>query len=161
MWVTDGGRSFVRHNLIDFGSILGSSAMKFKRDKATGWEYYFDYNGMVKKTASLGLMRSRWEKGVDPQIPAVGYVESDAFDPSIWKPDLPNPAFDERTNRDARWGARILAGFTDAHIRAAVEAAQYSDPRATDYLTHVLIERRDKLVSRWLGARGPGLISVK
>ena len=54
-----------------------------------------------------------------------------------------------------RWGAKILAGFTDAHIRAAVEQAKYSDPRATEEMTRVLIARRDKLVRRWLGATPP------
>ena len=54
--------------------------------------------------------------------------------------------------RDIRWGARIVAGFTDEHIRAAVAAARYTDPRAAEYLTRVLIERRDKLVQHWLRA---------
>jgi hypothetical protein len=35
--------------------------------------------------------------------------------------------------------------FTDADIRALVEAGQYSDPAAADYLSKVLIERRDKI----------------
>ena len=50
-----------------------------------------------------------------------------------------------------RWGARIVAGFSDETIRAAVAAAHYSDPRAAEYIVHTLIGRRDKLVSRWLG----------
>ena len=70
------------------------------------------------------------------------------FDPAAWRPDYPNPAFDDRTERDIRWGARILAGFTDAHIRAAVGRGELP-PDAADYLTRVLIARRDKLVQRW------------
>jgi hypothetical protein len=84
-------------------------------------------------------------------MPSVGFVESRMFDPAGWRPDYPNPAFDERTERDIRWGARIVAGFTDDHIRAAVAAAHYADPRAAEYISRVLIERRDKLVHRWLG----------
>ena len=68
---------------------------------------------------------------------------------------MANPAFDERTERDVRWGARIVAGFTDDLIRAAVESAQYSDPRATDYLTRVLIDRRDAIRARWLSPNAP------
>ena len=86
-----------------------------------------------------------------PHLPAVGFIEAETFDPARWRPDYPNPAFDQRTERDIRWGAQIVAGFTDAHIRAAVATAQYSDPRAADYITRILIERRDKLVRRWLG----------
>jgi hypothetical protein len=88
-------------------------------------------------------------------MPSVGFVEAKAFDPVRWRPDYPNPAFDARTDRDVRWGARIVAGFTDDHIRAAVAAAKYSDPRAADYVTRILIQRRDKLVSRWAPERHP------
>jgi hypothetical protein len=150
MWVEENGRSFVRHHLIDFGSILGSSATT-RKAYVTGTEYYLDYGVMGTQVITLGLAPFAWEEVVDPKIPAVGFVESKVFDPEMWRPDYPNPAFDERTERDIRWGARIVAGFTDRHIAAAVAAAQYSDPRASDYLKRVLMERRDKLVRRWLG----------
>ena len=162
MWVTEDGRSFVRHYLIDFGSILGSSATPIERDESTGSEYYIDYGIMAKNIATAGLVPPGWENVRDPHIPAVGFIESKNFDGEHWKPDLPNPAFDDRTDRDARWGARIVAGFTDDHIRAAVAMAQYPDPRAAAYLTQVLIERRDKIVAHWLGPRGgPATLSAR
>jgi hypothetical protein len=151
MWVTDGGRSFVRHHLIDFSAILGAGPAG-KRAYPTGTEYYVDAGVMGRELVTLGLKPFAWEASVDPEIPGAGFVESRVFDPGTWRPDYPNPAFDAKTDRDARWGARIVAGFTDAHIRAAVAAAQYSDPRAAAYLTRVLIERRDRTVARWLGA---------
>ena len=86
----------------------------------------------------------------DPKLPAAGYLETETFDPDGWRPFLPNPAFDARTERDVRWGARIVAGFSDDLIRAAVERGRYSDPRVTEYLSQALMERRDKLVQRWL-----------
>jgi hypothetical protein len=43
-----------------------------------------------------------------------------------------------------------VAGFTDDQIRAAVSTARFSDPRAAEYVTRVLIERRDKIVHQWL-----------
>jgi hypothetical protein len=84
----------------------------------------------------------------------VGRVDARSFDPVGWRPDYPNPAFDERTVRDVRWGARIVAGFTDEHIRAAVRMGQYADPHAAAYVTRVLIERRDKIVNAWLRPDG-------
>ena len=148
MWVEDGGRSFVRHHLIDFGSILGSSAIG-SRSPVTGTEYYVDFNVIGASFLTLGLLPFAWEDAVDPRIPAVGMIESKVFDPVQWRPDYPNPAFDDRTERDIRWGARIVAGFTDDHIRAAVQKAQFTDPAATEYMTRVLIERRDKIVRAW------------
>jgi hypothetical protein len=150
MWVTENGRSFVRHYLIDFGSALGSRGLG-PRSFVTGTEYYLDYNVAMRQIGTLGLRPFEWEAVVDPGIPSVGHVESVVFDPVHWRPDYPNPAFDERTKQDCEWGARIVAAFTDEQIRAAVEEAQYSDPRATEYMTRVLIERRDKIARAWLG----------
>ncbi len=150
MWVTEGGRAFVRHHLIDFGSCLGSGAVA-KRSYATGGEYFVDYGIMATRVPTLGLVPFRWERAVDPDMPSIGFIDARTFDPGTWRPDYPNPAFDERTVRDIRWGARIVAAFTDAHIRAAVARGRYTDPNAADYLARVLIERRDMIVRRWLG----------
>lgn len=149
MWVTDGGRSFVRHHLIDFSSCLGSASIA-EHPLRSGHEYVMDYRGTAVALGSVGLYRPGWEYGKNPHLPAAGYLETDTFDPQRWRPFLPNPAFDERTERDVRWGARIVAGFSDEMIRGAVERGRYSDPRVTEYLTRALIERRDKLVHRWL-----------
>ena len=150
MWVTENDRSFVRHYLIDYNAILGAGA-NGNRAYQTGLEYNVDFGVMGSHLPTLGLTPFPWEHSVDPHLPSVGFVESKVFDPVGWRPDYPNPAFDDRTERDIRWGAKIVAGFTDDHIRTAVAAGHYTDPRATEYITRVLIERRDKLVHRWLG----------
>jgi len=149
LWVTAGGRSFVRHHLIDFGSCLGSAAVA-ARSPQTGSEYFVDYGVIARSLLTLGLARSGWEETVDPELPSIGFIEGFDFDPGSWRPDYPNPAFDERTTRDIVWGTRIVAAFTEEHIRAAVELAHYTDPRATEYLVQVLIQRRNLLMSRWL-----------
>ncbi len=149
VWVDDGGRRFVRHYLIDLNGCLGSGSIS-ARSPQTGNEYFVDYGAMALSLVTLGLRRSGWESTVDPGLPSIGFIESTDFDPRGWRPDYPNPAFDERTARDIRWGARIVAGFTDDHIKAAVMQARYSDPRASLYLAKVLIERRDKFVRHWL-----------
>jgi hypothetical protein len=148
MWVDEGGRQFVRHYLIDFSSCLGSASAD-KHGLRTGHDYGLDYGAIAQSTLTLGLYRPGWERGKDPNLPGAGYLESDTFNPSGWRPLLPNPAFDERTDRDARWGARIVAGFTDEMIRAAVERGKYSDPKVAEYLVEALIERRDKIVKHW------------
>jgi hypothetical protein len=154
MWTTENGRSFVRHHLIDFGSCLGSGAI-VKRDYLSGTEYILDYGVIVRQIGTLGLRPFPWESAVDPGLPSIGFIDSDTFDPGNWRPEYPNPAFDERTERDIRWGARIVAAFTDEHIHAAVARGHYSDPRAAAYLARVLIERRDMIVRRWLPDAAP------
>jgi hypothetical protein len=149
MWVQDGGRSFVRHHLIDFGSCLGSGAVS-KRSYQTGHEYFVDFGTMTRSALTIGLAPAKWEASVDPELPAIGFIDSQTFDPKGWRPDYPNAAFDERTPRDIRWGARIVAAMSDSLIRAAVEQGRFTDPRATDYLARVLVERRDRIVQTWL-----------
>ena len=158
MWVTDGGRSFVRHHLIDFSGCLGSASID-RQSYANGLEHFVDYGTVANSLVTLGLKPFRWESTVDPHLAAVGFFESSAFRPENWKPFLGNPAFDERTERDVVWGARIVAAFSDEHIRAAVALGRYSDPRAEEYIARTLIERRDKIVRELLSqetSRGSG-----
>jgi hypothetical protein len=56
---------------------------------------------------------------------------------------------------DAFWAARIVSRFSDDIIRAIVQKAKYSDPRATDYITATLIKRRDKVLRTWLAGVNP------
>ena len=149
MYVTEGGRSFVRHHLIDFGGCLGSASIA-EQPQRSGHEYWIDFQTIAGALATLAVPPFTWERSTTPRLEGVGFFESETFDPGAWRPYLPNPAFDQRTERDIKWGARIVAAFTDGHIRAAVEQGRYSDPRATEYLVRILEERRDKLIRRWL-----------
>jgi hypothetical protein len=150
VWVDEGGRRFVRHYLIDFNGCLGAGSIASK-SYMTGNEYFVDYGVMARSLLTLGLVPFPWERIVDPHLTSVGFIEASAFDPEGWRPDYPNPAFDERTERDVRWGARIVAAFSDDIVRAAIARGRYSDPRSADYLAKVLIARRDAIARRWLG----------
>jgi hypothetical protein len=149
MLVKDGGRTFVRHHFIDFSGTLGAASIA-EHSRRSGHEYMVDYGVAVKNLATLGLIRPKWEHGIDPDIEGVGFFDSETFDPAGWRPFLPNAAFDARTERDIVWGARIVAGFDEALIRAAVHEGKFSDPRAEDYLVKTLLARRAKIVERWL-----------
>ncbi len=162
-YVTDGGRSFVRHHLLDFSGCLGSASIS-EQAQRSGHEYWLDGQTMAGAFVTLALPPFRWEASVAPHIAGVGFIDSETFDPAAWRPYLQNPAFDMRTDRDIRWGARIVGAFTNEQIRAAVEQGRYSDPRATEYLVRILEERRDKIVRRWLaveGVDGRGAVSER
>jgi len=143
------GRAIVWHHLLDFGSTLGSGSTQAQKPRA-GNEYLWEARPTFVTMLTLGFYVRPWLKVEYPDIPAVGRIEADFFQPERWKPEYPNPAFDNVRPDDAFWAARRLAEVSDEAIRAVVETAEFTSPEAADYLTAVLIKRRDKVLARWL-----------
>jgi len=56
---------------------------------------------------------------------------------------------------DAFWAARRVAAFSDELIRAAVSAGRYSNAKAAEHLTAVLIKRRNRIAQTYLPAINP------
>ena len=155
MLQTDGDRRYVKHYMFDFGSIMGSGTVFAQRHRA-GNEYIVDWAPGWLTLATLGLYTRDWLHIDYPDVPpSVGRFEGHSFDPLAWRPEYPNTAFDNMRGDDAFWAARIVAKFSDADIRAIVSKARYSDPRATDYITATLIDRRNKVLKTWLTAANP------
>jgi hypothetical protein len=143
------GRRIVWHYLLDFGSTLGSGSTQAQRPRA-GNEYIWEARPTFVTMLTLGFYVRPWLKVKYPEMPAVGRIEADFFQPARWKPEYPNPAFDNVRPDDAFWAARRVAGISDEAIRAVVATGEYSDPAAARYLTDVLIKRRDKVAGLWL-----------
>lgn len=154
-YVEEDGRRFLRHFIIDLGSSLGSDTVHPNIDRI-GNEYVWDWGEFSKSVFSLGLYRRPW-KGTSARgaHPSVGFLEAEIFDPGRWKPNYPVLPFENMTKQDAFWGTKLVLSFTDEQIRAAVEAGEFSDPQATQLLTRVLIERRDKIGRYWLSRVNP------
>jgi hypothetical protein len=85
----------------------------------------------------------------------VGRIESSYFRPEEWKPEYPNPAFTNARPEDRFWAARILANLPDDGVKAVVGRARFSDSKATEYLTDVLLARKSKVLKSWLNATNP------
>ncbi|MQA30773.1 MAG: hypothetical protein GEU82_13210 [Luteitalea sp.] len=148
-------RRYVKHYMFDFGSIMGSGTVYEQRHRA-GNEYILEWKPGWLTLATLGIYTRPWMHISYPKVPpAVGRFEADAFQPELWKPEYPNPAFANMRQDDAFWAARIVSRFDDATVRAIVEKARYSDPRATDYVTQTLLKRRDKVLKAWLTQVNP------
>jgi hypothetical protein len=156
--VNDGGRAVVRHHLIDFGSTLGSGSTQAQTTRA-GNEFIWEARPTFLTMVTLGFYVRPWVKVPYPDIPAVGRIESTYFRPENWKPEYRNPAFANAGPEDRFWAARIISRFSDAGVRAIVESARFSDPRATDYLTEVLLARKAKVLMSYLNGTNP-LINV-
>ena len=149
------GRRFIRHYMFDFGSTLGSGSVIAQAPRA-GNEYILEWAPAMKTLATLGLWVRPWIT-VDywEEAKSVGRFEGDFFDPVAWRPEYPNPAFDNMRADDAFWGARLVAKFSDAAIRAIVDKARYSEPGAAEHVTATLIKRRDKVLRAWLTGVNP------
>jgi hypothetical protein len=155
MLETENGRGWVKHYMFDFGSIMGSGTVFAQRHRA-GNEYILEWAPGWLTLATLGIYTRPWLHYTYPEVPSsVGRFEGDFFDPLLWKPEYPNPAFRNMRGDDAFWAARIVSKFSDAAIRAVVEKARYTDPRATAYITETLIKRRDKVLRAWLAGINP------
>jgi hypothetical protein len=155
MLTTAGSRRYVKHYMFDFGSILGSGTVYEQRHRP-GNEYILEWKPGWLTLATLGLYTRPWMHIDYPDVPrSIGRIESAAFRPEQWKPEYPNPAFDNMRPDDAFWAARVVSTFDAASVRAIVEKARYSDPRATEYLIDTLLKRREKVLRTWLTAVNP------
>ena len=135
---------YIQHYQLDFGSTLGSGSDK-PNSPRSGGEYLFGWRQSLSQVVTLGFAVPYWAHAHFPNIPAVGRFESAVFDPERWTPEYPNPAFLNRLPDDEFWMAKQIVDFTDDDLRAIVETAQYSDPRAAEWILKCLIERRDKI----------------
>ena len=142
--VEENGLKYIKHHLIDFGSILGSRA---GGDLTTreGNEYFYEFKPAAIQVLTLGLYVPRWARIKYRKIRGLGLFDYRNFDPEQWKPNYPSPAFQNRLPDDAFWAAKKVMSFSDEQIRAMVKLGQYSDPEAEPWLAKCLIERRNKI----------------
>lgn len=145
------GRGIIEHYLIDFGDAFGSTGLGEKA-AMEGWQHLLDWRSTFLNLFTLGLRTPAWRRAERSPIRAVGLFEAKVFDPASWRPELPNPAFDQRTPEDTFWAASILARIQPLHIRAAVQAGAYTERGAADYVVETLLARREKLLE--YGFRG-------
>lgn len=144
MLVEEAGRKFVRHHLIDFGSLLGSASEEPNSPRG-GNEYLYDPAQMFREIFSLGLYAPRWYRHDYAKYPSIGRFEHEIYQPDRWKPEYRNPAFTNRLPDDTFWAAKKVAAFTDEALEALVASARYSDKEAADWLVACLKKRRDRV----------------
>lgn len=154
--VTVNGRSFVRHNLLDFGSTLGSGGVG-PADPYAGYEYLVEPGQVVKQMIGFGWYFPKWHTDAFREARSIGRLPEDntGFDPEHWKPRVPNRAFLSARADDKFWAAQKLAAFSVDMLRAAVRAGEFRDPDSEAFLVRALLERRDAIVRAYLPAINP------
>lgn len=144
MLVEEGGKQFIRHHLIDFGSILGSASEEANSPRG-GNQYLYAFKPAVAQILTLGLyvpLHYRWNY---KKHPAIGRFEWEIYRPDKWKPEYKNPAFANRLPDDTYWAAKKVMAFSDEAIGEIVKLAQYSDPEAEAWMVKCLVERRNRV----------------
>jgi hypothetical protein len=144
----DENRHYVVHYLVDFGKSLGTLGYIESRDYS-GFAYSTDFGIMFRSIFTLGIWKRPWEGIDDPSIPGIGLFEADYFEPDEFSTHTPYWPFHDHDRFDGFWGAKIVMRFNRAMIRAVVEEARYSDPRATQYMIETLVERQRKIGRYW------------
>jgi hypothetical protein len=154
--VTENGRSHVRHNLIDFGSALGSGGVG-PADYWAGEEYLVEPAGVAKQLVGFGFSFPKWHTDPYYESPAVGRLPADNtdFDPEAWKPRVRNQAFANARLDDKFWAARKLTALSTPLLRAAVRAGEFGDAGAEDFLVRALAQRRDAIARAYLTTINP------
>ena len=131
--VEENGVHYVRHYLIDFGSTLGSAAVKSKSARE-GNMYLYDFGEAAKTFLTVGAYVRDWEAAKYPYYPNIGRIQWSEFEPRDWVPNYPNRAFLNRLPDDIFWATKKLMTLTEEDMREVVRTGQYSDKRAESWL---------------------------
>ncbi len=150
------GRKVVRHNLLDFGSTVGSAGV-YPREAFEGWEHLVEGKETLKGIPTFGFYIKDWRTVPLYRARTVGAFPSDnsSWDPEQWKARYGNSAFRSARLDDKFWAARRLQGFTDEMLKAVTRVGRFDDARSEEMLAKFFIERRDAIVRRYLPAVNP------
>lgn len=142
--VEEGDLKYIKHYLIDFGSILGSASVRADTARE-GNAYFFELKPALAQIFTLGLYVPPWARAHHVRTPALGSLNWEDFDPEKWKPNYPQAAFRNRLPDDNFWAAKKVMAFTEEHIRAIARQAQHSNPADEELIVRYLLERQRRI----------------
>ncbi|MBA3452806.1 MAG: hypothetical protein H0T42_06935 [Deltaproteobacteria bacterium] len=147
--------NYVKWFMLDFGDSLGV-INKVTAVPRLGYRTTYAPRSWLVSLVSFGIHVHPWERTARyPELRGLGHFESEHFEPATWTPNHKWRPTDLADRFDQLWATEIMLRFTPAHIRAAVEAGQYTDRRTTEYVIKTLLERQRK-IGRWaLGRVAP------
>jgi len=154
VYVTENGKRFLRHYLLDFGEALDGHAAEKNRPE-DGWEHFVDWEMQTKATLAFGLWQRPWEHIQPTRFRSIGSFTATPFDPKRWREAYPFWPFAEADPSDAYWAARLVMRFDRPLIEAIVKQGRLSDPEAERYLVDTLLARRDAIGRAYLESVTP------
>jgi len=143
----------VRHNLIDFGSALGSGGVG-PAEFWAGGQYLVEPASVGKQLVGFGFSFPNWQTHSYYESVSIGRLPEDNtdFDPDARRPRVRNRPFLNARLDDKFWAARKLAALSAPLLRAVVRAGDFGDPAAEDFLVRALAQRRDAFARAYLTA---------
>lgn len=150
VWTKEEEREFITHYIIDWGDSFGGRWPHDDISRRLGRSYYLDFQHVFVDLVTLGLYPRVWNDLKLNDVDTFGYLDGPTFTASEWRGGYPNPAHDRMTPNDALWMVRILSRITPAHLRAMLEEARYPDPRLTEAIFRLLLQRRQRIFEEYL-----------
>jgi hypothetical protein len=154
VYVGDNGKGYVKHYLLDFGGSLGA----LSADENKLWEgsnHLFSFKEIAKNLLLAGLSVQEWEELKYTPWSSVGVFESEKYKPSQWKETFPFLPVQLSQAADNYWAAKILGNLTPDHLRALVEAANFPEEEAYEYVLNTLLKRQEKTLEYFLTQVSP------
>lgn len=156
-WIsTEGDEGYTRHYRIDFGDMFGLISGPAGVPERFGHVGYFSPGQIVTDFVTLGLIDRPWhDKEYGPAGVQLGFWRAEPFDVDPWNPGYPNPAFENATEADLAWMARIIARVAPLHLKAWVDRAQFHTPGLRSEVLRIMTARQKKLLDRYLTRLSP------
>jgi hypothetical protein len=141
---------------LDTSDALGPAYAQRQVTMRLGYSYIVDWGDIATDLLSLGIPKRPWDRPLgEPGYELFRNFDVHSFVPDEWKMQYPNPAFSRMTERDGAWMARILARFTRQSVHTLAMMAEFTDPKNTDHLAHVLEGRLARILDRYLTHLSP------
>jgi len=108
----------------------------------------------LKRLWTLGLAPNPPPPPTQLAVRALGQFDANV-DPARFGPALPYEPADQLQDPDGYWAAKRIAAVGRAHVALAVDAARFTDGRATRAVEQLLNERARKVIAYWFGRVTP------
>jgi len=142
MYVTENGKKFLKHHLIDFTEAFGGHRAEKGRNEH-GWSHWWDYTYQPLSALTLGFWKRPSEYEKPTRWKSVGTFSADPFKPKLWREAWPYFPFFETDATDSFWAAKNVMKFTNPMLQAIVKQGKLSNKRAEAHIIKTLTKRRD------------------
>jgi len=151
----DSSPGHVRHFYLDTSDSFGSLWDWDEISRRLGHSYLLDFGYMGGDFFTFGAIERPWERAQKTPGGLFGYFHYRDFDPDGWKNEYPNPAFSSADEHDNAWMTRILSRFDREDIEALVSLGKFTRPEHATFLTDVLEQRLERIVTRYFAYLSP------